>query len=61
MAKAQNIEIIGNLIDNFVHAELYNTQKDVESVFDMEDGFRNTMWMRMCIENSKWLNYYSKD
>ena len=53
MAKAQNIEIIGNLIDNFVHAELYNTQKDVESVFDMEDGFRDTMWMRMCIENLK--------
>ena len=25
MARAQNIEIIGNLIDSFVHAELYST------------------------------------
>ena len=53
MARAQNIEVIGNLIDNFVHAELYGTQKDVESVFDMEDGFRDTIWMKMCIENLK--------
>jgi hypothetical protein len=26
MARAQNIETIGNLIDSFVHAELYSTQ-----------------------------------
>ena len=25
MARTQNIEIIGNLIDSFVHAELYST------------------------------------
>ena len=53
MARAQNIKIIGNLIDNFVHAELYDTQKDVESVFDMEDSFRDTIWMKMCIEHLK--------
>ena len=43
MAIAQNIEIIGNLIDSFVHAELYSTQQDVQSVFDMEDGFREVV------------------
>jgi ubiquinone biosynthesis protein Coq4 len=53
MAKAQNIEILGKLIDNFVHADLYNTQKDVESVFDVEDGFRDTIWMKMCIAHLK--------
>ena len=53
MARAQNIEIIGNLIDNFVHAELYSTQRDVQSLFDMEDGFRDTIWMKMCIEHLK--------
>ena len=43
MARAQNIEIIGNLIDSLVHAELYSTQQDVQSVFDMEDGFREVV------------------
>ena len=43
MARAQNIEIIGNLIDSLVHAELYRTQQDVQSVFDMEDGFREVV------------------
>jgi ubiquinone biosynthesis protein COQ4 len=53
MARAQNIKILGELIDNFVKAELYNTKKDVESVFDMEDGFRDTIWMNMCIDHLK--------
>jgi hypothetical protein len=43
MARAQDIEIIGNLIDSFVHAELYNTQQDVQSDFDMENGFREVV------------------
>ena len=41
MARAQNIEIIGNLIDSFVHAELEHSA--VQSVFDMEDGFREVV------------------
>jgi ubiquinone biosynthesis protein COQ4 len=49
MARAQNIEILGKLVDNFVRDGLSNTKTDVESVFDMEDGFRDTIWMKMCI------------
>ena len=53
MARAQNIEIVGNLIDSFVHAELYSTQQDVQSVFDMEDGFREVV-AKDCSETVSW-------
>ena len=53
MARAQNLKILDNLIDKFVHGELYGTPGNVESVFDMEDGFRDTIWMNMCIDHLK--------
>jgi hypothetical protein len=43
MARAQNLKIPDNLIDKFVHGKLYGTPGNVENVFDMEDGFRDTI------------------
>jgi hypothetical protein len=53
MARAQNHKILDNLIDKFVHGKLYGTPGNVENVFDMEDGFRDTIWMNLCNDHLK--------
>ena len=38
MSKAENIQILGDLVKNFVGGR----EKGVDNVFDLEDGFRNS-------------------
>jgi hypothetical protein len=45
MRKVENLELIGGMIKHFGA----NPGK-LDSVFDLEDGFSNTIWMNNCIE-----------
>jgi ubiquinone biosynthesis protein COQ4 len=49
MSKAENIQILGDLVKNFVGGR----EKGVDNVFDLEDGFRKSPWMNASIEKLK--------
>jgi ubiquinone biosynthesis protein COQ4 len=48
MSKVDNIELLGGMIKNLV------TNRDkLDTVFDLKDGFRDTIWINNCIERLK--------
>lgn len=50
MSKAENIDLLGKLVKNFV---VEGEHKGLDSVYDLEDGFHNTVWMKNSIEKLK--------
>jgi ubiquinone biosynthesis protein COQ4 len=49
MSKAENVQLIGELIKNFVRGR----KRENENVFDLEDGFHKSIWMNASIEKLK--------
>ena len=49
MSKAENVQLIGELIKNFTKGR----EKELDNVFDLEDGFHKSIWMNACIEKLK--------
>jgi ubiquinone biosynthesis protein Coq4 len=45
MSKVDNIELLGGMIRHLV-----TNRGKLDTVFDLEDGFRDTIWMKNCIE-----------
>ena len=45
MSKMDNIELLGGMIKH-----LATNRGKLDTVFDLEDGFRDTIWMKNCIE-----------
>ena len=50
MTKAENLNKLRELINKQIEATPEST---LRTVFDLEDGFRDTFWMKKCIENIK--------
>jgi ubiquinone biosynthesis protein COQ4 len=50
MSKAENVNLLGKLVENFV---VEGEQKGLDSVYDLEDGFHKTVWMNNSIEKLK--------
>ena len=48
MSKVENVEILGGMIKH-----LATHRGKLDTVFDLEDGFRDTTWMNNCIEKLK--------
>lgn len=48
MSKVENIELLGGMIKHLV-----TNRGKLDTVFDLEDGFRDTIWMQNCIERLK--------
>ena len=48
MSKVDNIELLGGMIKHLV-----TNRGKLDTVFDLEDGFRDTIWMKNCIERLK--------
>jgi hypothetical protein len=42
MSKAENVNLLGKLVENFV---VEGEHKGLDSVYDLEDGFHKTVWM----------------
>jgi ubiquinone biosynthesis protein COQ4 len=47
MSKAENVNLLGKLVENFV---VEGEHKGLDSVYDLEDGFHKTVWMNNSIE-----------
>ena len=45
MSKVDNIELLGGMIRHLV-----TNRGKLDTVFDLKDGFRDTIWMKNCIE-----------
>jgi len=45
VSKVDNIELLGGMIKHLV-----TNRGKLDMVFDLEDGFRDTIWMKNCIE-----------
>lgn len=45
MSKVENVELIGGMIKHLVAH-----RGDLNTVFDLEDGFSKTVWMDNCVE-----------
>ena len=45
VSKVDNIELLGGMIKHLV-----TNRGKLGMVFDLEDGFRDTIWMKNCIE-----------
>jgi ubiquinone biosynthesis protein COQ4 len=50
MSKAENVSLLGKLVEKFV---VEGEHKGLESVYDLEDGFHKTIWMNNSIERLK--------
>ena len=50
MSKAENVNLLGKLVENFV---VEGEHKGLDSVYDLEDGFHKTVWMNNSIEKLK--------
>lgn len=50
MTKAENINKLKELMNKIVVA---TPESSLRTVFDLEDGFRDTIWMKKCIEHIK--------
>jgi ubiquinone biosynthesis protein COQ4 len=50
MSKAENVNLLGKLEENFV---VEGEHKELDSVYDLEDGFHKTIWMNNSIKKLK--------
>lgn len=50
MTKAENLNILRELVNNQIKA---TPESSLRTVFDIEDGFRDTIWMKACIAKIK--------
>lgn len=48
MSKVENIELLGGMIKH-----LATNRGKLDTVFDLEYGFRDTIWMNNCIQRLK--------
>lgn len=50
MTKAENLDKLRDMVNLYVKTTPENS---LRTVFDLEDGFRDTIWMKKCIEHIK--------